>query len=285
MQIRRVVVRLFPIFLAFGIIASVHAQAVNVLSGSWYIASGRAAPWVATPEPLSGTDRRFLGQTVVFSKARILAPTVLGCKGVTYAALSLLPEALFQGGLPAPVEDAARALGLQSFPAPSIRVTCDTGVFDYHMVDDATALVALDNVIWTLSANPRTPRALVSAVLKDHFSHDMAFTAKNANRKLRYFSVELARDLQSYFEASRPVDEAPPINGDPFTNTQEHPKSYVVERAKVDGNVAVVGVRHPMKPNSRTLKWILLKGPQGWRVDDIHYVEGATLRSLLKVTQ
>ncbi len=125
--------------------------------GPWIIIEGRFAPWnpPGTAETLD--ESILLGNPVEFWPSEVSSPTVLGCREARYEKKDLPPEGLFQGLLPSPAAVAASGLGFSTFPVPTVRVTCATGVFDYHQLGPDKLLVAIDNIIWTLVPARSTP--------------------------------------------------------------------------------------------------------------------------------
>ena len=117
--------------------------------GRWRIAASQPAPWHDPKDPGSAPfPDRITGRTVTFTRTRIAAPAPLACGRPRYRVKTVPPQGLFQGGLTSP-EAQAKALG---FPGSGIR-TLETGCsgwLDFHFVDAATALFALDNRIYTL---------------------------------------------------------------------------------------------------------------------------------------
>jgi hypothetical protein len=94
---------------------------------------------------------------VGFGGDEVHSASGLGCRQARYETRSVPAEGLFQGNLPAPAEASASRLGFEHFPVESVLVTCDTGVFDYHILRAGAMLVALDNVIWTLNPKVSNP--------------------------------------------------------------------------------------------------------------------------------
>jgi hypothetical protein len=129
--------------------------AAQTLLGRWQIEAAAVAPWVA-PDKIATTIketevRRFVKQRITFEADSVKSrDPVFACKGATYEPTRIPPEGLFQGGLPAPQGQIARALGLPDGPSPGIDVACPNSRFSYHFRDKDTALFALDNVIYTL---------------------------------------------------------------------------------------------------------------------------------------
>jgi hypothetical protein len=127
----------------------------NPLLGRWQIASAAVAPWIAPDKihtMIKETDvRRFVKQRITFEADSVKSrDPIFACKGATYEPTRIPPEGLFQGGLPAPQGEIARALGLPDGPSPGVDVACPNSRFSYHLRDKDTALFALDNVIYTL---------------------------------------------------------------------------------------------------------------------------------------
>jgi hypothetical protein len=127
------------------------------IHGSWRVALGRRAPWLERKDPLPDTTE-WLGKGVKFAGKRVSGPTLLTCADAGYETVDFPADALFQGGLPAPPERAARALGIKHFPVPSVELNCETGLFDFHLVAKDTMLVAVNNVIWTMVRVPGDAR-------------------------------------------------------------------------------------------------------------------------------
>ena len=252
--------------------------------GSWTLARGAAAPWAPDAAPASGAQGALRGATVRFEPARVAGPAPLGCGNARYELVVTPAEGLFQGSLPAPAEPAARALGVTRLPVLTLQVTCDGGVFDYHLVADGAALTALDGVVWTLERTaPATgPAAAVLALLREHMTGDMGFAPDTVARKRALLTPGLARAIDAYFE--RPVSEdlVPPIDGDPFTDSQEYPSRFSLGEAASVGAGAVVPVSFRDGARVRGVEFVLRRDGERWLVDDLRYEDGGTLRELLR---
>ena len=258
---------------------------------SWRIERGEAAPW-ATAQPADRPDRdshALVGSIVRLEGDRVLAPDPLACSGARYELVVTPAEGLFQGMLAAPADRAARAarsLGISELPVLTLRVTCSTGLFDYHLVAADKAVLGLDNVIWFLSETRRdsSPEAMVLALLRDHMTHDMAFTRDSVARKQAHLTGDLTQAIRAYFARPVPHDEVPVINGDPFTNSQEYPSGFVLGRASIDGERAEVPVRFHDGARAKPVTLVLKNVAATWRLDDLRYDDGATFRGLLRDT-
>lgn len=125
------------------------------------------------------------------------------------------------------------------------------------------------------------PAAVVRAMFADHFKHDMGFTKASVARKSRWLSAEFLKQLNAELNRPPNPDEAPAIDGDPFTNSQEYPRRFVVGKAEIRGDATRIPVTFTGNGGRRTVAVKLRNTPEGWRVDDLVYEDGKTLRGLL----
>lgn len=277
---------LFLLALVIGVVAISDAFAgafeATLPDVEWRIGQGLAAPWAAAARvsPRSG----LAGQHVRFSATSVAAPDPLACGKPRYEYVLSPAEGLFQGMLPSPTAQGARSLGISHLPLLTLRVTCDGGVFDYHLVSQDKALLGLDNIVWPLirRSGKATPEHVVLALFQSHLTHDMAFTPASVTRKHAYLTEGLRAAIAAYFRRPVAQDEAPPINGDPFTNTQEYPRRFVPGRASIGGRRAVMPVQFGDDAASRVVEVLLHQSGRRWRVDDLRYEDGGTLRGLLQ---
>lgn len=224
------------------------------------------------------------GQVVHLGGTTVKAPHPLACASAQYEYILTPAEGLFQGTLPPPARRSARHLGVRVLPLLSLRVTCDAGVFDYHLLSPNQALLGLDGTVWRLQrrAAESSPEAAVRDLLHVHFVHDMGFNPASAARKRSHLSPALARAIAAYFARPQPADAVPAINGDPFTDTQEYPARFVIGRAVTDGNSAQVPVHLGEAKQARVVHAVLRRVGGRWRVDDLRYDDGRSLRRLLQ---
>lgn len=259
----------------------------STILGGWRIVRSVVAPWVRQAKVVN-PHRDWIGRTVTLAPQRVTSPGPLRCRRATYTATSVPAEGLFQGSLPAPATDAAAALGIVRLPVRGTSVRCDGGVFELHRVDGATLLIALDDVIYTLDRSPgafaddTSPPGVVQRLLEHHFATSMAFDAAHMRYHEPWLSRGLRARLAHYF--AKPVDpnEAPAIDGDPFTDSQEHPARFSVQRAVVRGDEATVPVRFSDGRRVRTVRYYLLREGTAWRVDDLYYESRKSLSSWLR---
>lgn len=140
---------------ALSLLASNTAMAqTSPLLGNWQIDTAAVAPWIG-PDKIHTIKeenvRRYVKQRVTFEATAVKSrDPLLACTKPSYEPTQIPPEGLFQGNLPQPQADIAKALGLPAGNVPGIDVACPNSRFSYHFRDKNTVLFALDNVIYTL---------------------------------------------------------------------------------------------------------------------------------------
>jgi len=247
----------------------------------WRIEGGRVAPWAP---PGTRIDPAYQGREVRFEAARVIAPHPLGCDGATYEWIFVAPEGLFEGNLPAPAGQAAARLGLGNTSIATLRVGCSNAGFDFHRTSNGELLLGLDNVVWTLRpVRPAaTPAEIVQELLVTHFTHDMAFTRETVAHKRKFFSAALQARLSRYLAASQSANEAPEIDGDPFTDSQEYPDRFTLGAARTTARRTIVPVHFADVSSKRRVDYVLVREGRRWVVDDLVDERGQSLRTLLR---
>lgn len=254
------------------------------LKGVWRITHGVSAPW-AEDAPVAAP---FVGKRATFADDVVTAPAPLGCANAVHKETTTPPEGLFQGGLPAPAAEKARSLGFAPGPAAGVSLSCSSGVFEFHFADADAALFALDNVVWTMSraygatAPAQSPEGVVEAFLEFHFNNDYGFLEPNEEARRRWLSKGLMTAIGVYFDRPFPKDEAPPINGDPFTDTQEFPTRFAVRQGDRTSKTARVPVDFADGYTERRQIYLLVRQGGAWRIDDIDYDHDGTFREAMK---
>jgi hypothetical protein len=246
----------------------------------WRIAEGRLAPWAQIGTSIAPGIQ---GRDVRFKTTRIVAPHPIACKGVTYAWGVLKAERLFQGNLPAPAAAAAQRLGLGPEPIVTLRAVCDNVPFDFHRTSRGELLLGLDNVVWTLrpARGASTPAEVLQELLITHFTHDMAFTPESVARKNAFLSADLRARIGRYLAAPQSPDQAPEINGDPFTDSQEYPDAFFLGRARTAARRTTVPVNFLGDLLKRRVDYVLVSEGGRWVVDDLVDERGQSIRRLL----
>jgi hypothetical protein len=232
------------------------------------IDEGRVAPWAKQDVRIDPAYRR---KEVRFEPARVIAPAPIACDRAKYEWLFGPAEGLFEGGLPAPAADAARALGLGNGPYATLRVSCSNAGFDFHRAGNGTMLLGLDNVVWTLmpTRSAATPAEIVQEMLVTHFTHDMGFTRESVAAKSAFLSTTLRARLAAWFAKPQSPDDAPEINGDPFTNSQEYPDRFTLDRALPTPRRTVIPVHFADADSKSRVDYVLVREGQQWLVDDV----------------
>jgi hypothetical protein len=122
--------------------------------GRWLIAEAHPAPWYNPSDPGTAPfDDHLVGKSIVYSPRRIAGPRLFACRAPRYRMLEVGADYLFQGGLTAPTAQ-AMTLGFRG-PRIATLVTGCAGAIDFHFIDGATALFALDNMVYTLRKQAR----------------------------------------------------------------------------------------------------------------------------------
>lgn len=116
----------------------------NPIVGGWRVTAAVPAPWAVGEQAMP-----LKGRYILFASNRVLsAGSVLDCGRATYERAHVPPEGLFLGaGL---TSAQAATVGLTDPLAPTLTLTCDTGIFPLHRTPDGRWVFALDNVLYTL---------------------------------------------------------------------------------------------------------------------------------------
>ncbi|HEX7175253.1 MAG TPA: hypothetical protein VF240_08220 [Pyrinomonadaceae bacterium] len=130
--------------------------------------------------------------------------------------------------------------------------------------------------------------SVVRTFYNDHFARrQCCFDEAGLKRRRQWFEPSLYNALLREVRKPAPADEAPYFNGDPFTDSQEGPADFSVGHASAGGGRATVSVllRWADKGKTverRTLRIELTRTRGVWRIDDIRYPDGQSLRGQLK---
>ena len=264
------------------LLAAASAPAREDPSGAWRIQQAVVAPWVDAAMPAAQDAP--VGALLRIGDGRVEGPGVLACDNAEVEPTRSTPEGLFQGMLPAPQAGAAEGLGLSAGPVAGVRIRCDSGVFEFHRPEPDVLLLALDNQVLTLSrsagalADVSAPEGAVQALLERHFAGDMGFAPATLEPLSGWLDPQLRRSAADYFERHAGADEPPPVDGDPFTDSQEYPTRFVVRAAQPADGRAVVPVVFADAHRTRRVDYHLLRAPDGgWRLADLAYPRGERL--------
>lgn len=253
--------------------------------GDWRVTRSRPAPWLA-PDIAPPAAALPIGATIRLSASGIDAPAPLACGRATTSRHRIPVEGLFQGGLDRPTAQAAE-LGFGQGPHDSLRIDCDSGSWDFHAIGADVLLFALDQRIYTLSRSPGTraqpgsPAAQVQALLEAHDAGGLRFDPDHAEVLRDYLSDALRQDIAHYFAAPWPADEVPPINGDPYTDSQEIPTHFRVLEAMVEGDQARVPVEFADAYQQKRVVYRLQQIEGRWLLRDLEWSDGQRFVDLL----
>jgi hypothetical protein len=134
-----------------------------------------------------------------------------------------------------------------------------------------------------LAAAATAAAATVWAFYAFHFSHDMAFTRAAVRARRPWLSPDLLARCRAYFAKPDDPNEVPAIDGDPFTDSQEYPRTFRVGAATVEGDTARVPVAMVWPgTDGRIVTVVLVSVGGAWRIADVRYAGGEpSLRELL----
>lgn len=260
-------------------------SSVSSIFGQWRITRAVTAPWADDAGAVDETP--YVGKAVTFRENRVIGPGPIGCGGAAYEATDVPPEGLFQGGLPEPADVAMTAIGLAGASVKGVSVNCDSGLFEYHWADSETILLGLDNRVLTFSRTAGTkathsaPEGVVQRFLESHFAGDMAFASETLDRSRAYFTAGLISKIDAYFAKDRDQEEVPPIDGDPFSDSQDYPARFAVHA----GDKTKKGVSVPVVVSdsfaARMIVYELRREKRQWLIDDLTFEDGTSFSALL----
>lgn len=272
---------------AAGRAAPVRATGSDIL-GEWRFVRAVTAPWAAADKKDRLKAEPWIGRTITFDAHRVAGPGVLRCMNPVYTPTRFAADALFQGALPAPADKAAETLGLTARSIAGTNLNCDSGDFEIHRADASTLLVALSDVVYTLDRSPgalapaASPAGVVQRLLERHFAGDMGFDKASVATKKRWLSEGLSARIARYFARPTSPNEAPVIDGDPFTDSQEYPTRFSVSDGVVAGDRATVAVRFADGHRVRPVTYVLRRERGAWVVDDVRYDKSRDFSTLLE---
>jgi Protein of unknown function (DUF3828) len=126
------------------------------------------------------------------------------------------------------------------------------------------------------------PNALVASLYQAH-NHKRGpfFQTRSKALLYQYFEKDLADMI--WKDRINAKGEVGVIDGDPLYDAQDMEiKNFSISKAKQDGTNASVDVNFENLGQKKTITFLLVNGKTGWRIHDIAYGEGRTLRSQFK---
>ena len=274
-------------------------SAMALLSPTPLLASSIEGAWrITRVAPLSGESsttarNSLIGQAVRFANGRVAGPAPLSCEQATWETNLSPPEGLFQGNFSQSSHEAAKSQalvhGLWRFPIPGYTLSCSSGLFHLHRPERATLLTAIDGQVWTLQRlSPQllaanTPESVVQELLENWLNPPAGFEPAALSRVERWLTPKLQRLISVYFSVPGKPDDAPAINGDPFTDSQEAPARFVVSSANLNPSRTVARVRVQLIDGNRvrSIQYLLQRHGDRWQVDDVQYPNRRSMSALL----
>lgn len=283
----------------FGLAAMLAAAATAARADGGGTAHAAERWQLAGATPLPGQPPRPLpwpgGTALTLDDGALRGPAPLACAPARQSLLRTPAPGLFQGAFEALGADgaaaAARALGLPGDGAAATwRLDCPNASFDLHITPAGELLLALDGQVlrWRCAepdgAAAAGPQAVVRQLLLRHLGHPPPFGADSLGALTPWLSPALQRRFARWLAAPQRPDEAPALDGDPFTDSQEPPLALAPGTARPkgrDGARVPVALHFEGGPR-RTLQMLLRRQPDGrWQLDDIDYGRGLRLSTLL----
>jgi hypothetical protein len=146
-------------------------------------------------------------------------------------------------------------------------------------------LVAASAMAFTAQAETASPQAFVDGIYKHYLGKDSKGLVLSNSTVIRsYFASPLADAMAKDFAAAAKAGEVPMLNGDPFIDAQDWEISNIKTVVKSTGAstaVATVAFIQFMEPRTVTLE--LVNTSVGWRISDIKWSRGHSLRQLYKL--
>jgi Protein of unknown function (DUF3828) len=127
-----------------------------------------------------------------------------------------------------------------------------------------------------------TPGDSVQSFYGFHVTHEMGFSKEAVSQRKAWLSPDLLSLCRKYFLRPSSPDEVPPIDGDPFTDSQEYPTAFRVEKVRLSRGIATVAVSFSGPEAQKGSVHVVLVPVKGeWLIHDVRYVSGPSFRTLL----
>ncbi|HEV8367285.1 MAG TPA: DUF3828 domain-containing protein [Pyrinomonadaceae bacterium] len=127
----------------------------------------------------------------------------------------------------------------------------------------------------------KSPEALVADLYRAKGKRSPFFQTRSRALVYKYFEKDLV-DL-IWHDAVKSKGEVGVIDGDPLYDAQDMEiKNFFINKPRYEAGQALVDVTFENFGQKKTVTFALVKGASGWRIHDIVYGEGRTLRSEFK---
>ncbi|HMG71917.1 MAG TPA: DUF3828 domain-containing protein [Pyrinomonadaceae bacterium] len=134
----------------------------------------------------------------------------------------------------------------------------------------------------TASSNRLSPNALVADLYRVHKGkHSPFFQTRSRALLDKYFARSLADMI--WKDAVSSKGEVGALDGDPLYDAQDMEiKKFAIGKPGYEGGKARVNVTFDNFGQPKSFVFTLVNGRTGWRIDNIEYGEGRSLRGYLK---
>lgn len=267
------------------------ALALVAVPGAWAASLALLDSQPLVPGSTGTPPPRPAGTRWTLDARGLRGPQPLACPKARQQILLSPAQGLFQGAWAAAGGETARqraaGLGLRAAESVTLRLDCANASFDLHRAAPDRLLTVLDGRVLKLGKRPDAgdeAQAAVRELLLQHLSEiGRPFDAARVARLQAWLAPSLAEAFGQWFARPPNPDEAPQLDGDPFTDTQEPPLSLTLVALRQRGAQAAQGVEVDAGANRpHQLTYHLQRiGTADWHITDIEYGEGVTLRQLI----
>ncbi len=134
----------------------------------------------------------------------------------------------------------------------------------------------------TTSSNRLSPNALVADLYREHNRKHSPFFQTRSHALLdKYFEKGLADAI--WKDAVKSKGEVGALDGDPLYDAQDiEIKKFAIGKARYESGKALVTVTFENFGQPKSFVFTLVNGRGGWRITNIEYGEGRSLRGYLK---
>jgi Protein of unknown function (DUF3828) len=143
-------------------------------------------------------------------------------------------------------------------------------------------LIASFSVFGQPGPTRMAPNALVADLYREHDrKHSPFFQTKSRALLDKYFTTSLAGMI--WKDAVHSKGEVGALDGDPLYDAQDMEiKKFAIGKPVYEGGKARVNVTFENFAQPKSFTFTLINGRSGWRIDNIEYGEGRSLRGYLK---
>jgi hypothetical protein len=134
----------------------------------------------------------------------------------------------------------------------------------------------------TVASIRLSPNALVADLYREHNrKHSPFFQTRSRALLYKYFEKSLADMI--WKDAVSSKGEVGALEGDPLYDAQDTDiKKFVIGKPTYEGGKAKVNVTFTNLGQPKSFVFTLVNGRSGWRINNIEYGEGRSLRGYLK---